>query len=384
MQNKVIIYSLFLFLSSTSLAAKKQNLIEELNLVRSNVLRTEKMLIKTLKDQNQNTQKLIHLRKLLTLQREEQKLANERIKELKTYIQQMEVRKSELASHVKVQQSVLRDFLEQLNQSIDRTPKGLPFSTSEKLEAPKRVVIARMVQRGMRILEELKADVADVEYLEQKIVKEKSELTYFVNESKERESLLKFHKKLQIDLFQNNYHQRVTQLESYQDLKSAEDQVEKLIKQFNVRTEFAELAKEEEKKSSVWGETFAKSKGKLLWPIEGKVLSGFGRRFDSLSKLYVFKKGIEIENAGEQKVKNVFPGKVVYSGELASYGKVVIVDHGQNYFSLIARLGKKSLAVGDWVNAGQAIGLSRADGQAVYFEIRSGSVALNPLKWMSN
>ena len=134
---------------------------------------------------------------------------------------------------------------------------------------------------------------------------------------------------------------------------------------------------------------FAQFKGRLQLPLAaGRVVSSFGRAFDPKSRLFIFKKGIDIVppdgGRGATPVHAIFAGKVAYSGELPEYGQVAIIDHGNHFYSLCAHLGRLSRKAGDAVAAGDAIGLTDGSGTPVYFEIRARNVAVNPLQWVAN
>jgi septal ring factor EnvC (AmiA/AmiB activator) len=133
---------------------------------------------------------------------------------------------------------------------------------------------------------------------------------------------------------------------------------------------------------------FAKFKGKLPFPIaNSKVLSPFGRVYDPRSKLYVFKKGIDLVSSVQGKseaVRAIHSGKIAYSGKLPDYGNVTIVDHGDHFYSLCAHLGSLQKKAGEIVAAGDVIGSTDDSGTPIYFEIRARNVAVNPLQWVSN
>ncbi|MEK6577743.1 MAG: peptidoglycan DD-metalloendopeptidase family protein, partial [Bdellovibrionota bacterium] len=130
---------------------------------------------------------------------------------------------------------------------------------------------------------------------------------------------------------------------------------------------------------------FAQARGQLNFPIIGaQVLSGFGRAYDSRSKLQIFKKGIDLSGGKNLPVFAVFGGKVAYSGTLPDYGTLVIIDHGDHFYTLSARLGAIAKKTGDSVTAGEVIGKIDSSGTPIYFEIRSRNVAVNPLQWLSN
>lgn len=131
---------------------------------------------------------------------------------------------------------------------------------------------------------------------------------------------------------------------------------------------------------------FSRKKGELDWPNDGRVVSNFGRqkhpRFDTM----IYRKGIEIEASKGEAVKAIFDGVVIYADWLRGYGMVIIVDHGENYYSIYAHLSKLLVSVGDQARKDRFIGetggtgLSR--GNKLYLEIRHLGKPMNPLKWL--
>jgi septal ring factor EnvC (AmiA/AmiB activator) len=128
---------------------------------------------------------------------------------------------------------------------------------------------------------------------------------------------------------------------------------------------------------------FASRKGHLPWPLEGAIRIGFGTgRHPELGTMYD-SHGIEIAAVGEKPIRAVGPGRVLFANWFKGYGNLLIIDHGDSYYSLYAqasRLGKK---VGDLLAAGDILGYSGLDGsKGVYFEIRRGGTPLDPLAWL--
>ena len=113
-------------------------------------------------------------------------------------------------------------------------------------------------------------------------------------------------------------------------------------------------------------------------------MAPFGRAFDPKSGLYIFKKGIDISTPHREVVKAVFPGKIAHVGELPDYGLVVIVDHGNHFYSLCGHLGKATRKLNEPVEKGDAIGVTGDSATPLYFEIRARNVAVNPLQWLFN
>lgn len=128
-------------------------------------------------------------------------------------------------------------------------------------------------------------------------------------------------------------------------------------------------------------------KGMLPWPVEGAVVSFFGRQKHPTFETYVQRKGIEIRSTEGSTIKAVMAGAVVYADWLKGYGLVVIVDHQNGFFSLYAHASKLLAKVGDRVEVGQPIGESGDTGMTgdstLYFELRAGADPVDPLQWLA-
>ncbi len=135
------------------------------------------------------------------------------------------------------------------------------------------------------------------------------------------------------------------------------------------------------------------NKGSLSWPARGKVISQFGREDVPGLKTWIVREGIRIATGPEAPVYAALAGKVIYSGPFRAYGNVVIIDHEKGFFTIYGLLSRIDAAKGEAVSALTPLGLAGEDtqamssgrkssGSAVYFEIRKGDRALDPLKWL--
>lgn len=127
-------------------------------------------------------------------------------------------------------------------------------------------------------------------------------------------------------------------------------------------------------------------RGGLAWPSDGKVVAAFGRQRHPKFDFPVFRKGIEIAADSSGMVRAAFEGIISYADWFRGYGLLVIIDHGENYYSLYGHNAKLFVSVGDRVATGQVIGevgdTGLSEGRTVYFEIRRGPEAVNPLEWL--
>ena len=97
-------------------------------------------------------------------------------------------------------------------------------------------------------------------------------------------------------------------------------------------------------------------------------------------------KGIYIAGAFRTEVRAVYQGRVEFSGILKGYGQVVVINHGERYFTISAYLDERKKSEGETVFPGDLIGYvgeaGLTTGPALYFEIRKGEENLNSLRWL--
>ncbi|KAF3978013.1 MAG: peptidoglycan DD-metalloendopeptidase family protein [Methylococcales symbiont of Iophon sp. n. MRB-2018] len=128
------------------------------------------------------------------------------------------------------------------------------------------------------------------------------------------------------------------------------------------------------------GKEFSKLKGKLPWPIKGKILKKFGAK-RSGGKW----DGVLIKAKNGANIRAVTKGRVVYADWLRGYGLLTIIEHGKGYMSLYAFNQSLYKSVGDWVNAGTVIASAGQSGgqpeTGLYFGIRKQGKPVNPEKW---
>jgi septal ring factor EnvC (AmiA/AmiB activator) len=129
---------------------------------------------------------------------------------------------------------------------------------------------------------------------------------------------------------------------------------------------------------------FKDQKGKLPWPVDGKRLSA---KAMAEAGARGHGGGVGFATADGAAVRAVFPGRGVGSDLLRGYGHVVILSHGDNWYTLYAFLREDAASQGREVASGATLGHAgyypAAKGSGVYFELRSGQKAINPVEWLA-
>ncbi len=148
-----------------------------------------------------------------------------------------------------------------------------------------------------------------------------------------------------------------------------------------LKSEIAKAAKRA-KRHAVPMDGLAKQKGKLPWPVKGRVLHNYGTKQSG----QVNWKGMVINANYEQPVKAVYSGTVVFAEYLRGYGLVVLLDHGKGDMTLYGYNQTLLKVEGDKVKAGEVIALAGDTGgqsqASLYFEIRRNSKTQNPKRWL--
>jgi len=158
-------------------------------------------------------------------------------------------------------------------------------------------------------------------------------------------------------------------------LKEEATQLQNLIK--SIEKIFADAPE-----SEISRKAFAQLKGKLAWPLKGKVRKLFGRTKPQSDLRW---QGVKIEAASGSHVMAVSHGRVAFSDWLRGLGNLIIIDHGNSYLSLYGHNESLFKTAGEWVEAGDVISsIGSSGGQqksGLYFEIRRKGKPQNPTRW---
>ena len=133
--------------------------------------------------------------------------------------------------------------------------------------------------------------------------------------------------------------------------------------------------------------SFAAGKGRLPPPVEAAISRSFGLEVDREFGTETFRKGIDYDVQVGATVRAVAEGIVRFAGRFHGYGNLVILDHGDDYFTVSAHLEQVAVEVGDAVGAGAVVGTAGETGSlrgpVLYFEVRRGAEALDPARWLA-
>ena len=212
-----------------------------------------------------------------------------------------------------------------------------------------------------------------------------SSLQEKINVESQQLTLLQINQKAKLDefkSFRSSREQTRAKLQAYIDDQGI--QLQFLQKDEQALTKLVGKLKQQELAIQVYEDMplFNSLRGKLNWPVRGKIATRFGsmRKGGKLKR-----QGVTIVAKSGDEVKAITAGKVVFADWFRNMGLLLILDHGDGFMSLYGhneRLLKKS---GDWVLADELIArVGDTGGQqksGLYFEIRQSGNPVNPTLW---
>ena len=163
------------------------------------------------------------------------------------------------------------------------------------------------------------------------------------------------------------------------DLEQAALRLQKMIEELSRRSAG------KSSKEAPAGSGLESMRGKLEWPVKGQLIGGFGKTKHHEFSTDVFRKGLEIEAPVGEEIRAVEKGKIVFADRFSGYGKMLIIDHGDRYYTVYAHLSDFLKKNGDPVKRGEAVALvgdsESLVGSKLYFEMRKDGRSIDPTPW---
>jgi murein hydrolase activator len=131
---------------------------------------------------------------------------------------------------------------------------------------------------------------------------------------------------------------------------------------------------------------FQAYKGLLKMPVKGKIVSLFGKFKNTTYNVLNFRSGIEIQTERGEPIQAVYAGKILYADWFKGYGNMIIIDHGDSYYTVYAHIEETFKSTGDAVESGEVIATvgdtGSITGPKLYFEVRHHGKPMDPTQWL--
>ena len=176
--------------------------------------------------------------------------------------------------------------------------------------------------------------------------------------------------------------EKTTRLRALREMEAAAQRLEKMMDEIARR---AMIKPRQPPPAPSTGVGLEALRGKLDWPVHGSVSAPFGKYKHPEFAGEIFRKGIDIDAPIGEEIRAVEKGTVVYADRFSGYGKMVIVDHGERYYTIYGHLSEIIKKSGDEVRRGEVVGRAGDSdslaGSKLYFEMRKDGRSLDPVPW---
>ncbi|MFH2107239.1 MAG: peptidoglycan DD-metalloendopeptidase family protein [Chrysiogenia bacterium] len=132
---------------------------------------------------------------------------------------------------------------------------------------------------------------------------------------------------------------------------------------------------------------FKVMKGKLTWPLPGRIISSFGKKKSANFNTYTMNNGIEIKPVSSDEIRAIGAGEIIFCDYFKGYGNLLIIQHAGNFHTLYGHCDSFKKKLGERVQINEVIAMAGNSGslygKSLYFEIRQNLKPLDPLLWLS-
>ena len=149
---------------------------------------------------------------------------------------------------------------------------------------------------------------------------------------------------------------------------------------------YLDRLEEERRRREVVEVPFVQKKGRLPWPVTGKIVGEFGTQKHPVLGTITESSGIDIQTRSGSPVRAVSDGMVVTVTWLRGFGNTIIVIHDNSYYSVYSHVENILVIQDEYVDANQQLATVSSDGimnaPILHFELWQEQEKLNPRHWL--
>jgi septal ring factor EnvC (AmiA/AmiB activator) len=367
--------------AALSLAASLDRLEEEVDAVQRDLRERAVEIDRLVRREGDALQALETAARALDHQQREARACREELQEIDSRIRALGEAETDLLQRIRTCRRYLSGRLVALYKT-ERVGEagGLAFAPSMFDAVKQRAALQIILDRDRQTLEELRGHEAELARLQTLLADRRARQLALAAEydrrlltvARERTERAKALRRLQSD--------KAAQLAAIESLEEAARDLDRQVRALSRAGDGARA------QAAGPVRPLAEMKGLLIFPVNGKISSLFGSYRDPQSKTQAFRYGIEIAAERGEPVRAVHTGRVAYAGWFKGYGNVLIIDHGEHFYSVYAHLEEIFKSMGNSVEAGDVVATAGDSGpmggSGLHFELRHRDRALDPMEWL--
>ena len=224
---------------------------------------------------------------------------------------------------------------------------------NKKIYRTKYLEILNEYENQIKI--KIKTNLNDLMIKKEQLEKEQQNKKNLIIEKNKKFNSLENDKKLKSSYLLKIKNQKDKLEQDLFSKKEMIEMIEKIIKKLysdkkETKKREQELARIRANKNKSTSGNFAKMKGKLIWPVNGKIIGKFGIHKNQELNIYTENLGIDIQTAANEKVYSVLDGVILTITNIRDYGDIIILDHGAGYYTVYSNLKNIIVYEGQYVD----------------------------------
>jgi len=241
--------------------------------------------------------------------------------------------------------------------------------------------LKQIIAKDFKFLEKLGMDKKRYLSLNSQLKMQQQDKDFLETQLQKQILTMEYERKKRTELIKDIQNKRAKIRAAIVALELSARALDKKVKSFKKVKKQNILVKKKNKKA------FSFYKGLLKPPVTGKVISYFGRSDEEKHNVVTFQNGINFKAKKGSPIRVISDGKVLFANNFKGYGNMIIVDHGDSYYSLYAHAEELFKSKDDLVEKGEVIATvgtaAPNDDPVLHFEIRYHGKPVNPIKWLS-
>ncbi|MEW6053742.1 MAG: peptidoglycan DD-metalloendopeptidase family protein [Nitrospirota bacterium] len=373
----VFLFPFLLPASHCSLAETPQ---EEYKQIQKEIRSQKRKIEQTRKKESSVLSEIENINKQLKIVESDLRKYRKRLQATESQIARVESEIAEKKRKIESHREWIKQKIRSIHKYGNYTDTMMLFMSAEDISQVMRNIkyLQFIATSENRVLNDYKANLENLTIQEKKLVTLKKELSRNREKvSAEEQSLAEKKEDREILLVSVK-----KEKSSYTKMLKEMEQASKKLLEIIRESERAER----ERREILSDKNFSTLKGKLPWPVDGRIVVRYGSQKDPQFNTPIFRSGTFIEATPDAMARSVHGGKVVFAEWFKGYGQLVILNHGDGYHSLYGSLSEIFANVGDIIKEMHVIGrvgnsgIVNSDG--LYFEIRYKGKPLDPLQWL--
>ncbi len=265
------------------------------------------------------------------------------------------------------------------------------FSSKDYQDLARRTrFLKRIVAADAALIENYQGKIAALRRQAREVEGTRKELSELRAAAESRRAAVASRRREKVALLERLRSEKEARLEAIRDLQRAAEELQGTFEKLRE----VESRPGEDRPERLAGpgpaplEGFSRRRGQIPMPVKGSIIKGFGLRTDPELGTQIRSNGITVRAAYGEAIRAVHDGRVLYAGWFRGYGRILITDHGEGYYTLVAHASELLKSVGDTVRQGETVARVGESGSlrgpVLYFEIRNKGKPVDPLGWISH